>query len=188
MSDSSAESAPKKKGGKMKMLLILLGAVGGLGGGGAFAGYYFGHSAAAKDGHEPVADLPKLVPVNAEDADRPAPPHGAPLEKSLYKASYYPIEAPFTSNLKDSDSFVQVSLGVSTYYDERVVDAVKTHEMALRSAVLLQLAEQDPMTLSTPQGKAALQRTLTDAMNRTLRERTGFGGIDNVYFTSLVVQ
>jgi flagellar FliL protein len=54
--------------------------------------------------------------------------------------------------------------------------------------VLLQLAEQDPMTLSTPQGKAALQRTLTDAMNRTLRERTGFGGIDNVYFTSLVVQ
>ena len=35
---------------------------------------------------------------------------------------------------------------------------------------------------------APLQRQLTAAINDVLRDKEGFGGIDNVYFTSLVIQ
>jgi flagellar FliL protein len=58
----------------------------------------------------------------------------------------------------------------------------------IRSAVLMVLAEQDPAMLSTSQGKQMLQRRLSGAINGVLREKEGFGGIDNVYFTSLVIQ
>jgi flagellar FliL protein len=58
----------------------------------------------------------------------------------------------------------------------------------IRSAILLTLSEQDGAVLSTPQGKHALQKQLARSINRVLREKEGFGGIDNVYFTNLVVQ
>ena len=48
--------------------------------------------------------------------------------------------------------------------------------------------QQDSFTISTPEGKLKLQQELKGAINSTLKQRTGFGGIDNVYFTSLVVQ
>jgi flagellar FliL protein len=83
---------------------------------------------------------------------------------------------------------VQLSLGVSTFYDERVVEAVKTHEMAVRSAILLVLAEQDAIALSSPQGKEQLKSKLRLAVNDVLKKKEGFGGIDDVYFTTLVIQ
>jgi flagellar protein FliL len=53
---------------------------------------------------------------------------------------------------------------------------------------LLTLSEQDGLVLATPQGKQALQKQLSKSINRVLREKEGFGGIDSVYFTNLVVQ
>jgi flagellar protein FliL len=58
----------------------------------------------------------------------------------------------------------------------------------LRSAILLVLSEQVAPVLSTPQGKHQLRRQLTKAINDVLREKEGFGGIDSVYFTNLVIQ
>jgi flagellar FliL protein len=60
--------------------------------------------------------------------------------------------------------------------------------MAIRSAVLLALSEQDAGALSTPQGKEQLKAKLRLAVNDVLKKREGFGGIDDVYFTSLVIQ
>jgi 2-isopropylmalate synthase len=42
--------------------------------------------------------------------------------------------------------------------------------------------------ISTSEGKLKLQQELKNAINSTLKQRTGFGGIDNVYFTTMVVQ
>ena len=38
------------------------------------------------------------------------------------------------------------------------------------------------------QGKAQLAKRLTVAINKTLKQKEGFGGISNTYFTSFVVQ
>ena len=37
-------------------------------------------------------------------------------------------------------------------------------------------------------GKEKLQQRLTKAINEALEEREGFGGVDNVYFRSFIVQ
>jgi flagellar FliL protein len=103
-------------------------------------------------------------------------------------ASYYPLAENFTANLREGSGFVQVGIGVSTFYDERVLEAVKTHEMAVRSSVLLVLSEQDAVALSTPQGKETLKTKLRLAVNDVLKKKEGFGGIDDVHFTSLVIQ
>ncbi|QTD56476.1 flagellar basal body-associated FliL family protein [Parasphingorhabdus cellanae] len=108
--------------------------------------------------------------------------------ESAFKATYYPIDGAFTSNLKNSNNFVQLSISIATYYDERVVENIKQHETAIRSTILMTLAEQEAAALSTHQGKEKLQGVLTNAINKMLKEKTGFGGINNVYFTSFVVQ
>ena len=111
-----------------------------------------------------------------------------PKDVSKYQATYFQMPAPYTSNLADSDSLVQIALAISTYYDARVIDAIKVHEMAIRSAILMDLSQEQAVALSTPQGKEALQRRLTMLINKILREKTGYSGVDNVYFTNFIVQ
>jgi flagellar FliL protein len=60
--------------------------------------------------------------------------------------------------------------------------------MPIRSAVLMVLADQDSFALQTPEGKKALQKQLKDAINQVLISKEGFGGIDDVYFTSFIIQ
>ena len=83
---------------------------------------------------------------------------------------------------------MQIALGVSTYYGEEVTHALTTHEMAIRSAILMILSQQDPDDLATPEGKERLRQLLKNAVNQVLTSREGFGGIDEVYFTSFVTQ
>jgi len=183
MADDSPK--PKKKGGKLKLILVGVGAVALLGGGGVAAGVYVGRS----HGKGPMEDpnQPKLV-ERKEGGEADTPWRGPGPDPRRYQASYYSFEQNFTSNLKDSDSFVQVGLGASTFYDKRVLDRLKEDEMPIRSAVLMTLAEADPDTVNTAAGKQALQGRLRDAINGVLVQREGFGGVDAVYFTSFVIQ
>ncbi len=176
----SEDKVKAKKGGKLKLILAIVGGIGLLGGGGVAAGMYFGGHAKA-----PAEDpnQPKLV--LRKDADGGAAGGGA---SRRYQASYYPIEQTFTSNLRDSDGFVQIGLGVSTYYDQKVLDNLKANDMPIRSAVLMTLADQQAATITSPEGKKALQQSLKKAINEVLVNREGFGGIDNVYFTSFIIQ
>lgn len=186
MSDDKAGAAPKKAG-KKKFILIGV-AVAALGGGGVAAGMWAsgGHGGG---GHEEV-DRPKLVVREGLSADPDAGGDkglGA-IDHHKYKASYAPIEQSFTSNLRDSDAVVQMALGVATYYDERVIENIKANDTPIRSAVLMTLADQDADAISTPDGKKALQKALRSAINDVLVSKEGFGGVDDVYFTSFIIQ
>ena len=88
----------------------------------------------------------------------------------------------------DGSGFLQVGISLSTFYDGKVINNIKRQAVPIRSVVLMVLAEQDPALLATSQGKQRLQRQLTAAINDVLREKEGFGGVDYVYFTSLVIQ
>ena len=144
------------------------GGSGGEGGGHASGG----ESHAAASGHAPGkgVDLP------------------APTNPTAYQATYFQLQAPFTSNMSDSDAFAQISIAASTYYDYRVIAAIKQHEMPIRSQVLMLLAQQPQEVLDTPQGKQALQGKIKTVINDVLKQKTGYGGIDNVYFTNFVIQ
>ena len=105
-----------------------------------------------------------------------------------YASSYYAMEKEFTSNLADSTHFIQVGVAISTSYDHKVLDNLKTHEIAIRSAILLALGETTEGQVFTAEGKKQLSLRIKKAINDTLEQKEGFGGIGNVYFTQFVVQ
>ena len=206
MSKDKTPDADPKKGGKMKKMLMLgIGAT-ALISAGAGAGIYLGGGLA---GHEakPEDHYPKLVVRSVgEEAAAEGEGGGEGKEPALkvgtvsvpndrfkvdprkYEITYYPMTDAFTTNLADGSGFLQVGISLSTFYDGKVITNIKRQQVPIRSAVLMVLAEQDPALLSTSQGKQQLQRQLTAAINDVLRDKEGFGGIDNVYFTSLVIQ
>jgi flagellar FliL protein len=201
MAKDNIEGAPKKKGKFKKLLFIGVAAI-ALIGAGAGAGIYFG-ALSAHDA-KPEDHFPKLVLRSegepepaAEGDDKEAPPKvgtvSVPNDKykvdpRKYEITYYPITDAFTTNLADGSGFLQVGISLSTFYDGKVINNIKRQAVPIRSVVLMVLAEQDPALLSTSQGKQRLQRQLTAAINDVLHDKEGFGGIDNVYFTSLVIQ
>ena len=199
MSDEAVQ-APGKKKGKGKLLIMALGllVLGGAGGGGYFAwssGMLGGGGA-----HAAEADGPRLVPkseqkrvsASAEAGEHEGgsagakPPSGTGGEK--YASNYYAMEKEFTSNLQDSVHFIQVGLAISTPYDDSVIENIKTNEIAVRSAILMALGDTTEDQVFTSDGKKTLERRLTKAINDTLKEKEGFGGVGNVYFTNFVVQ
>ncbi|WP_423606019.1 flagellar basal body-associated FliL family protein [Sphingomonas sp. MS122] len=206
MSDEKeADAKPKKKGGLMKWILLGTGAIvligGGVGGGlyASNAGLFGG----AKAEESADADKPRLVPKSEEvraeakgesggHGEGGGESHGLPTPKGeggdKYASTYYQLEKEFTSNLRESVHFIQVGIAISTPYDNRVVENLKTHEMAVRSAVLLALGETAEDEVFTADGKRKLQKRLTAAINAVLKEKEGFGGIGNVYFTNFIVQ
>jgi flagellar protein FliL len=196
--EAATETAPKKKKGKGKLILILgVLAVAGGGAGGAYALGYIGGGSGAKTAAEEAGY--KLVPKSEQkrgggsagkegegSGGGKAPPAGSGGDK--FASNYYPLDKDFTSNLQDSVHYVQVGIAVSTPYDDTVIENLKTNEIAVRSAVLMALGDATEDEVFTSQGKDKLAKRLTAAINATLKQKEGFGGISNVYFTSFVVQ
>ena len=185
------EAKPAKKGGKMKKILMIGGGALLLLGGGGAAGMYAGGKLGGSDHGKPEdPNKPKLVLKEGQTAPVSAGGHGSdagPVDAERYKATYFPLEQTFTSNLVDTNGFAQIGVGVSTLYDQKVLDNLKEHEMPVRSAILMTLADQEAEVLSTPEGKKMLQKKLKVAINDVLKEKSGFGGIDDVYFTSFII-
>ena len=206
MSTGTEIDTPPKKPSKMKKMIIfgIAGTV--LIGGGVGAGIYASGAGLAGEAKHEDPRRPKLVlrTEHAEEAGEeghgeskgPARREGtisvakddAPVDPRKYQVVYYPIEQNITANLADGGGFAQLGLSVSTYYDSRVGDNLERQMVPVRSAILMVMSDQQAAVLATPEGKQMLQRQLTKAINGVLREREGFGGIDNVYFTSMVVQ
>ena len=196
MSDEAKTDTPKKKGKGKLIILMLLGVIlvgGGTAGGLWAAGMLGGAKAAGPEG-------PKLVPKSeqkrasgdgkegegATASSGTKPPSGSGGDK--YASNYYALDKDFTSNLQDSPHYVQIGIAVSTPYDDSVIENLKTNEIAVRSAILMALGNSTEDQVFTVEGKHQLQKKLADAVNQVLKEKEGFGGISNVYFTSFIVQ
>lgn len=206
MSETETTPPAKKKGGAMKWLMIGTGLVVLLGGG-VGGGLYAANSGLLGGGHAESAepDTPRLVPKSEEvratagkeggegsEGGESGESSGKPTPKGeggdKYASNYYQMEKEFTSNLRESVHFIQVGVAISTPYDNRVIDNLKTHELAVRSAILLALGETNEEDVFTAEGKTRLQKRLAAAINGVLKEKEGFGGIANVYFTNFIVQ
>jgi len=185
---------PKKKG-KGKFMKIVLGLVLiGAGSGGAYAYLNPSIIPGHKEGKE--ENFPQYVLKGEED------PYAPPVEAgeeaggediegeggSKYRTAYYVFKDDFTSNLKNSVGLIQVSIAASTHRDGRVLMWLKKHELACRSAVLGVLADTPEEEVLTIEGKEHLQKRLTDGINKVLTDAEGFGGVDDVYFRSLLIQ
>ena len=125
------------------------------------------------DGNSPV--WPKKKPKNTP-------------EQEIFATTYYEFPGNFTTNLKDSKKFLQLSLGVSTQYDEQVMANVDSHQLSLRSEILTIMSTFSADDIAGREGKQKLADALKEGINEVLVKVEGFGGVENVHFTSFVLQ
>ncbi|MCZ8077693.1 MAG: flagellar basal body-associated FliL family protein [Fuscovulum sp.] len=184
---------PAMKPGKIRKMIGLLGKLilaAILVGGGFAGGYvYF-----AKP-FSPAQDMLRLIePEAAAQADAAAT--GEMPEKvakempetDLFVTSYFTFPDALTSNLMNSKSFLQVQVGVSTQYDAQVITNVETHKLALQSDMLAVMATFTAEDLAGTAGRKRLADALKDAVNERLETLEGFGGVEDVFFPSFMMQ
>ncbi|MAI77242.1 MAG: hypothetical protein CBC25_08685 [Pelagibacteraceae bacterium TMED65] len=126
-----------------------------------------------------------------EEGNCPTGPKKIPKitpEEEIFTTTYYEFPGNFTANLKGSKKFLQLSVGVSTQYDEQVMVNVESHQLALRSEILTIMSEFSSEDIAGKDGKYNLAEALKEGINEVLVKVEGFGGIENVHFTSFVVQ
>ena len=109
-------------------------------------------------------------------------------EVDSYETTYFEFPGDFTTNLKGSRKFLQVSVGVSTQYDEKVMEVVDSHQLALRSEILSTISDFTEEDISGSDGKKKLSERLMVVLNKKLETLDEFPGIEDVYFTAFILQ
>jgi len=109
-------------------------------------------------------------------------------EVDSYETTYFEFPGDFTTNLKGSRKFLQVSVGVSTQYDEKVMEVVDSHQLALRSEILSTISDFTEEDISGSEGKKKLSERLMVVLNKKLESLDEFPGIEDVYFTAFILQ
>lgn len=166
---------PEPKSGTLKW--IIMGVVGLLVLGGAtYAALYFA-GVLGGDETEAVAEAGVADPT---EAAKPAVPKAPQI--------YLPME-PFVVNfdMNADVRFMQVTLQVAAR-DPAVIERVKEHTPAIRNGLVMLYSSQDPVVLNTRAGKETLLTQSLEEINKVLKEQAGSAGLENVYFTSFVMQ
>lgn len=178
------EAVTEKKSGGMKMIIIA--AVGVLALAGATLGaLYF---AGVIGGDDTAVTATDAAATDSKDGAA-AKPGSAAASVPKGPAIYLPMEPAFVVNFgpKADVRFMQISIQIATR-DAAVIERVKTHTPAIRNGLVMLYSSQDPIRLNTRPGKEELLKQTLDEINRVLKEQTGSAGVENVYFTSFVMQ
>ena len=109
-------------------------------------------------------------------------------EEEVFETIYHEFAGTFTTNLAGSRKMLQVGIGVSTQYDDSVMANVDAHQLALRSIILGVISDFSEDQVRGGEGRELLADALRDAINAKLEELENFGGVEDVHFTSFVLQ
>ena len=190
-----AEEAPKRKINFNKIALFGLGPIVLLGVGLGAGAFLFMPTQTPVEQVEALIEkklkqagqLPSQDGLNEEDLEPQKVSKETPVNET-FVTSYYTFADNFTTNLSQSKQFLQISVGVSTQYDETVIENVEKHQMALRSEVLGVMGAYSIDDIDGKVGRDKLANSIKDAINVKLKELEGFGGVEGVHFTSFVLQ
>lgn len=145
---------------KKKLIVIAIVMIVLLAGGGAAAWFLF----AAKDGDaEAVAKI------------------RAPI--------YLSIDPPLVVNFESPGRarYLQVGMDLLTH-DPAVIAAVNLHMPAIRNELIIYFSGKGYDELASREGKEAAKSEVLVAVNRIIADRGAMGKVDDVYFTSFVMQ
>ena len=190
-----AEEAPKRKINFTKIAMFGLGPVLLLGlGVGAGAFLFIPTQTPVEQVEELIekklkqaGQLPSADGLDEENLEPQKVSKETPVNET-FVTSYYTFADNFTTNLNKSKQFLQVSVGVSTQYDETGIENVEKHQMALRSEVLGVIGTYSVDDIDGKVGRDNLANSIKDAINVKLLDLEGFGGVEGVHFTSFVLQ
>ena len=194
---SEEEEPKKKKSGVGKILifavvgLVMMGA--GLG-----VGYFmFGTATnspeqiAAQIIEKNKGPIPEVAEEETEETADGGPPEKVAkdsLKSEVFETLYYELPGNLTTNMKDSRWFLQIGVGLSTQYDEAILENVESNLPAIRAAILATLSDYSEEDVVGREARTALLEDLKATINATLEELEGFGGVEGVLLTSFVMQ
>jgi flagellar FliL protein len=161
----TAEITETEGGGKRKIVIIAIVALLVLGGGAAAFLLTGGEPEAAADG-------------TAVDAKPTAEP------------IYIPLDPAFVVNFQDKNDktkFLKAELNVMTF-DDDVSAAITKHMPAIRNNLVLLFSRQLYEDLLPHDGKEALRAEALSQVQAVLQQHTGKPGIEDLFFTSFVMQ
>lgn len=136
-----------------------------------------GHGAPADGGKEGGKNPNGPPKLNKKSPDSPR-----------FDYTYHQLDREFLVNLSGSRKVMSVQIAIMTRYDERVIENLKKHEFAVRSAVMDVMRQTVETELPKPDFRKDLGVKIRDAMNTLLEKYEDFGGVEEVMFTSFIVQ
>lgn len=167
--EATSEEQEEGGGGKKK-LIIIIGAVVlllAIGGGAAF--FLMGDDSAEGD------------PAAQEVVEEVVEPKGDPV--------YVEVKPAFTVNLdpKDPVGFLQIGIQILTYY-ELVGEELNTHMPLIKNNLFTLFGTQKSADLRSKEGKEALQKEVLKTVQEVIDKYGSGGEVENVFFTSFVMQ
>ncbi len=193
MADEEIEVEGKKKSPLIKIILIavvaLLLLVGTAVGTMFVTGFFDKKDTSAAE--QALKELEKSASEASSAASEASVPQRKAKESpelERFENSYMELEKPLVSNLTNTRKVIQLNLAIMTHYDERVFKNAKKHEFALRSVALDAMRQMTEADLVKPEFRKELAAKIREEMNAVLQKYEDFGGIEEVFFTSFVVQ
>ncbi|MFT4583485.1 MAG: flagellar FliL protein [Gammaproteobacteria bacterium] len=110
----------------------------------------------------------------------------APIAESFY----VPLDPAFVVNFQDKSNktkFLKAELNVVTVDDE-IPEAIAKHMPAIRNNLILLFSRQIYEDLLPHEGKEVLRAEALSQVQAVMEKQTGKPGIDDLFFTSFVIQ
>lgn len=177
MAEEAEDQESENKGGNLNMKMVIVAILISVVLSGGMVGaalYLFGgddsEQQASTDGED-----------EEEEEEAEAEPAGPPI--------YHSMDPKFVVSFRDQKKarFMQFSVEVMTR-DTEVIKAIKQHNPAVRSNLLLLLDGQDSEKMITREGKEQFLVEITEDINQTLDSIGGTSGVEAAYFISFVMQ
>jgi flagellar FliL protein len=135
----------------------------------------------------PMPDF-KLDKDGKITAIAPSGSAGGHGEEAAKGAVFYAIDPPLVVNFEDGSAvrFLQISMEVMAK-DQKAIDSVQKNMPLIRNNLLLLMSNRDYQSMMSREGKEKL-RAEALAEIRNVQKKQGGDDIDDVLFTSFVVQ
>lgn len=168
--DEAAVKPPAKKSGIMKYVLIGVGAL-------VLVGLSVGGS----------MYMAKSMLASKDATGETKSPEEEKKEEKI--PVYFAFEPPIVVNFKGATGmrFLQVTIEVMTY-DPAVVPKIETNMPVIRNNLIFMLSGLSIDDLGTPEGKVKVRADALAEIQKIMVERTGKPGVEELYFTSFVMQ
>ncbi len=136
-----------------------------------------------KDNHLTVY-IPPPPPEKKEEKEKKKKKE----EKRDAPALFFSLE-PLVVNFEESSAvrFLQIGMDIMAR-DPEVIAAVQKHVPLIRNNLLLLISNRDYQKLMTREGKEELRAQCLAEVKAILKKETGETGVENLLFTSFVVQ
>ncbi len=181
--ESSENEKPKKdKSGIIKIALIGLGIM-------AIIGTNVGLTVMLTQKNS-AGNEAAMKAIVGEDAEKEVAVDENESEDGEEKpALYQKLEPTFVVNFQAEEAlrFLQVSVELMTR-DEKIIAAVEQHMPIIRNNLIILFSSQDFTTISTRVGKERIRAQTLSEIQKVMKEKTGRPGVEEVYFTSFVMQ